>query len=1354
MKKKWLSILLSLSMLAGGIVPAGSVYAEDMFVSDSQEMYQETEAADVYGFIETDGGAAYADEFSDNETDVFGDGAEPEDEFIDDSEIEVSLFGDEAEGIKLPSYIFGETWNKTYDVLYHEAEKAYVYDGRQVTFQDENTVLVGTEEYTIKNKETTVTVNTDEKGNVSVSLSGLSTPVSQISGKWNSSYAGTIQTVYKTDIPEMETVNSEKLSDAINLGVLPAGTYHLTQGVIYEKANQWSPGYDFEDGAGTVTERNFGYLPDVTVTVAGETQEEPDAYLGVNAGSGVPESFTNDLWLQYDYLEMEIGGTAKINPRRVEEGITDAISNNVEYPNFNYQIIKGDSVTIDTSVNRHAVVTAVKDGVTVVQVTYDAFDHTAGKHFDAVDPVNTAYVVYSVGGNKDIAITDNIVQKDDDKKNGDDVVFRSYDTLYYTSGETVPFTLKASAEGAENLVVKCNGITVQASASGTWVLPLENRSNIVELKATAADGTVRTKYHVLDARKIKINVENKTNPGEVLRAGDTATVSFTGITMPVYKLATIYNPCMNAWGAKATNVHYVCNGTTYTGSCSQWDLATKNSFDVELTNAGTYTFTNGSIYCEWWGSSLGYDKTTDDPGAPNLSAPINKGEFSFMPDFSIEAEAGIEVESVTLDKNELTLEYGESEQLTATVSPDGAQKVNWKSDNEDVAKVNDSGLVTAISAGTTVITAEAGDKTAQCKVTVNRPVLKEIGFTEKSVCIYRTQTHALELVYDPSFVLEEDKKVTYISTDDTIASVDKDGIITGIKAGNVTITAVSDINKSITAEIPVEIKEIAMESISLNKESISLKQGTSETLTVSITPEIIMDTAVFHWTSSDESVAHVTENGKIIAIKAGNCTISVQAEGYEKSVSCKVTVEETEPLELTASLVPEKVYDGDAVTLTIEGLEKPEEVTNGGTLWSEKINYSTDIPAMNSISGSGRETITFRVPENTPSGTYYLTDGNYYANFGGTKVQGVFLVGNTEKTFYEGQMPVFTLQVVCRAELRAAAMKELETYVDLADYQQEQQIFIQNILDQARESLETLNDEESIQQLVDKTKSLLSSIKTSSQINEEKLSAAKENAGKMLDSYVNLNDYRQPQQESISLIIALAKLNVAAASTQQEIDRIVEEAKADIDQIKTDAELRAEEQQSATPTPTPVTTKTQLLLLKVTAGQTTAKLTWNKISGADGYQIYGAKCGNSYKLLKTVKNTTLTWKQSKLKKGTYYKYYVVAYKKVNGKNVKISKSENMHIVTTGGKYGNAKKVTVNKSSVSVKKGKTYQLEAKVTNTSKYAKYHARSVRFVTDNPSVARVSNSGKIKGISKGTCYVYCFANNGIYKKVRITVK
>ena len=300
----------------------------------------------------------------------------------------------------------------------------------------------------------------------------------------------------------------------MDLGILQDGTYHLTGGFIYEAANQWSPGYDFGDGKGTVTARNFGYLPDITVKV-GDNQEEEDAYLGVNAGSEVPDSFTNDLWTQYDYKELKVGDTAKLIPRRVEEAITDAINNNVQLPHFNYEIIKGDSVTMDQTDNSKVTVKAVKEGNTIVKITYDELEHTGGSHFDAVDPVNTAYVVYSVGGNESITITDNIINSESQRKDEADVVFRSYDTMYFTEGDSTPFTLKASAEGAESIVVKCNGITVpQNGTDGIYTLPLENRSNIIEITAKAADGTTRSKFHVLDARKIKVNIENATHEGE------------------------------------------------------------------------------------------------------------------------------------------------------------------------------------------------------------------------------------------------------------------------------------------------------------------------------------------------------------------------------------------------------------------------------------------------------------------------------------------------------------------------------------------------------------------------------------------------------------------------------------------------------------------------------------------------------------------------------------------------------------------------------------------------------------------------------------------------------------------------
>ncbi len=81
------------------------------------------------------------------------------------------------------------------------------------------------------------------------------------------------------------------------------------------------------------------------------------------------------------------------------------------------------------------------------------------------------------------------------------------------------------------------------------------------------------------------------------------------------------------------------------------------------------------------------------------------------------------VESVTLNKTELTLEVGGEETLTATVAPDDAtdKAVTWSSDNTAVATV-ENGKVTAIAAGTAAITAKAGDKTAACTVTVNAPV--------------------------------------------------------------------------------------------------------------------------------------------------------------------------------------------------------------------------------------------------------------------------------------------------------------------------------------------------------------------------------------------------------------------------------------------------------------------------------------------------------------------------------------------------------------------------------------------------------------------------------------------------------
>lgn len=166
-------------------------------------------------------------------------------------------------------------------------------------------------------------------------------------------------------------------------------------------------------------------------------------------------------------------------------------------------------------------------------------------------------------------------------------------------------------------------------------------------------------------------------------------------------------------------------------------------------------------------------------------------------------------------------------------------------------------------------------------------------------------------------------------------------------------------------------------------------------------------------------------------------------------------------------------------------------------------------------------------------------------------------------------------------------------------------------------------------------------------------------------------------------------------------------------------------------------------------------LKWNKVSGADGYIIYGNKCGtrNKYKKIKTLSTNKKSFTQKKLTKGTFYKYMVVAYKTIDGKRVTIGVSKTIHAVTAGGKYGNAKSVNTNKTKYNVDKGKTVTMKASAVKAAKTLKTH-RKIAFESTNPEIATVNSKGKVKGKKKGSCYIYVYAQNGVYKKVKVTVK
>nr|MCR5338760.1 hypothetical protein [Lachnospiraceae bacterium] len=207
---------------------------------------------------------------------------------------------------------------------------------------------------------------------------------------------------------------------------------------------------------------------------------------------------------------------------------------------------------------------------------------------------------------------------------------------------------------------------------------------------------------------------------------------------------------------------------------------------------------------------------------------------------------------------------------------------------------------------------------------------------------------------------------------------------------------------------------------------------------------------------------------------------------------------------------------------------------------------------------------------------------------------------------------------------------------------------------------------------------------------------------------------------------------------------------------------------------------------KVTA--TSIELKWKKVDKADAYYIYGSMCNHAnrkytYKRLATITDKNQTrWTAKKLKKKSYYKFYIVAVRYVNGEEVLVSKSKRLHITTLNKTYGDAtglkvtapKKVKVrignkylkteilkDRYTIILKHGQTIKIKAKEFNKNKKIKHH-KTIGFESSKPSVAVLSQIKrtegyrymKIRGGKRGRCQLYIYAQNGKYITLNIEVK
>ena len=222
----------------------------------------------------------------------------------------------------------------------------------------------------------------------------------------------------------------------------------------------------------------------------------------------------------------------------------------------------------------------------------------------------------------------------------------------------------------------------------------------------------------------------------------------------------------------------------------------------------------------------------------------------------------------------------------------------WTSSDESVATVDETGTVTAIAAGEAEITAAVKDTEMQdvCVITV-KVSAKELKVPDTlDVKLNDTDETAIEAKCEPKDA--SNISFDFASSDEEVATVDKDGKVKVLKAGecDITTTLMQDGEK--VTEKTTHVKALyEVESITLDSNEGKLTVGNSHTIKATVAPEEVAAKTTIEWSSSDEKVATVDSNGKVTAVSSGNATITATAG--EESANYEVTVEQ--PKKVTTS---------------------------------------------------------------------------------------------------------------------------------------------------------------------------------------------------------------------------------------------------------------------------------------------------------------------------------------------------------------------------------------------------------------------------------------------------------------------
>lgn len=386
--------------------------------------------------------------------------------------------------------------------------------------------------------------------------------------------------------------------------------------------------------------------PLMEIPVAKKTQKTE----GTNLSERLYGDTYNDLYTNAEngYMTLKTGDVTNLEGYRVAQTTTNDTDNKFVEPDMHYEIVTGnDVVSLEDAggVGRpYQKLTALKEGIAVIKITYDAMDTVTLNDYDgtcnvypmdAIDPENTGIVIVKVGGSSDESLYKGLDLSDFDTVYIPEKIVLPDGTVQQESN-TVDYTFKLEA-GNVNVSLHAP-LTVNANwndwesctpeEDGSYTLHLQAGRNIVRI--SSGDKTV---YKVIKAKKTAVTITNETREGKTPQSGDTVHIAFEGLTMPIYKMTAIYNPGYE----EKTWLQYTENEDGQVESRhTQYKLHAVSSLDIAVNEARDIQLTNGQIHCD----------QMSKPDVNHYSIPMSGrgqmfnavrlyGSYSILPDITI-----------------------------------------------------------------------------------------------------------------------------------------------------------------------------------------------------------------------------------------------------------------------------------------------------------------------------------------------------------------------------------------------------------------------------------------------------------------------------------------------------------------------------------------------------------------------------------------------------------------------------------------------------------------------------------------------------------------------------------------------